>query len=144
MTFIYFINFILSQYIEIITSGRMFYLTITIKNINTYTTIHQDDVLSCRKRRTMKYTKLTLTFFTSLIISSLIITSTHALSPSKGPSKTKFVAKPSSLAAKSFAVRKFGRHIKILSNRFMKSSGCYRIVIKTKSGNRETLKICEK
>jgi hypothetical protein len=92
----------------------------------------------------MKYTKLISTFFASLIISLLISTNSQALSPNKGSTSTKFIANPSNLAAKSFAVRKFGRNIKILSNRYLKSSGCYRIVIKTKSGDRETLKICGK
>ena len=92
----------------------------------------------------MKYTKFISTFFTSLIISSLIITTVQALSSNQKTGRTKFIAKPTSLAAKSFAVRKFGRNIKILSNRYLKSSGCYRIVIKTKSGYRESLKICGK
>jgi hypothetical protein len=92
----------------------------------------------------MKQTTFVSTFFASLIISSLIVTSVQALSSNKKTSKIKFIAKPTSLAAKSFAVRKFGRNIKILSNRYLKSSGCYRIVIKTKSGDRESLKICGK
>ncbi|MCK5810776.1 MAG: hypothetical protein KAH00_06780 [Cocleimonas sp.] len=95
----------------------------------------------------MKHTKLAFVFFSSLIVSSLIITSTHALSPKAPIKKTdrvKLVTKPTSLAAKSFAVKKFGRNIKILSNRLLKSSGCYRIVIKTKGGKRETLKVCGK
>jgi hypothetical protein len=92
----------------------------------------------------MKRTKLMFTFFTSLVISLLINTNTQALSSNKWATSTKFIANPSNLAAKSFAVKKFGRNIKILSNRYLKSSGCYRIVIKTRSGNRETLKICSK
>jgi hypothetical protein len=84
------------------------------------------------------------TLLTSLVTSLLLITSAHALAKNGSTSSTKFVTNPTSLAAKSFALKKFGRNISVLSNRFLKSSGCYRIVIKTKSGNRETLKICGK
>lgn len=91
----------------------------------------------------MKYKQLTLTLFASAIMSSFFITNTLAQTENNPPPiKTKFIAKPTSLAAKSFAVKKFGHNINILSNRFIKKSGCYRIVIKTKIGNRETLKIC--
>jgi hypothetical protein len=93
----------------------------------------------------MKYKKLKLTLFACLITSAFIGTNTYAFTqkPNKTPLiKTKFIANPTSLAAKSFALKKFGRNINILSNRLVKKSGCYKIIIKTKTGNRETLKIC--
>ena len=89
--------------------------------------------------------KLTPCLASVLAVSiSLPITNTQALSPNKEPLKIKFIKKPTRLAAKSFAVKRFGREIKILSNRFFKKSGCYKIVIKTKSGNIEVLRICKK
>ncbi len=90
----------------------------------------------------MKFNKLV--FFIGLMTSFLIITSSHATNKKKVDNKTKFVITPTDLAAKSFAIKKFGRNIDILSNRFSKKSGCYKIVIKTKNGNREALKICRK
>lgn len=89
----------------------------------------------------MKLNKLKLSIFTGLVI-SLFSTSSYTTTANKNIIKIKFINNPTSLAAKSFAVKKFGRNINILSNRFSKKSGCYKIVIKTKSGNRETLQIC--
>ncbi len=91
----------------------------------------------------MKLAPLSLAIVAGITI-SFFITNAQAASPNKEPLKTKFIKKPTRLAAKSFAVKRFGREIKILSNRFFKKSGCYKIVIKTKSGNIETLKICKK
>ena len=79
-----------------------------------------------------------------LMMNLFIISSSHALVERELVIKTIFTKKPTSLAAKSFAVKAFGRNIKILSNKLLESDGCYRIVIKTKSGDRETLKICKK
>jgi hypothetical protein len=81
---------------------------------------------------------------TSLVINLLIVTGAHALAKTESTIKTIFTKKPTSLAAKSFAVKTFGRNIKILSNKLLESDGCYRIVLMTKGGNRETLKICKK
>ena len=66
----------------------------------------------------------------------------------------KFVKKATWLAAKSYAIRQYGRNINILSNRVLKSSitkkyglknsSCRRIVLKTKNDERKTLNICGK
>jgi hypothetical protein len=93
----------------------------------------------------MKYNTLKKIIFSGLFI-GLFFVSSYATTANKTIVKNtveiKFITKPTSLAAKSFAVKKFGRNINILSNRFSKKSGCYKIVIKTKKGDRETLKIC--
>jgi len=66
----------------------------------------------------------------------------------------KFVKKVTWLAAKSYAIRQYGRNINILSNRVLKSSitkkyglkksSCRRVVLKTKDDERKTLNICGK
>jgi hypothetical protein len=58
-----------------------------------------------------------------------------------------YVKKVTRLAAKSYAIRRYGRNIKILSNRLLKNSRigkyiCRRIVLKTRYGDRRTMKIC--
>ena len=90
----------------------------------------------------MKFNKLI--FFIGLITNFLIITNSYAINEKKVDNKTKFINIPTDLAAKSFAIRKFGRNIDILSNRFSKKSGCYKIVIRTRNNTREVLKICPK
>lgn len=83
-----------------------------------------------------------------LMINVFFISSSHALGVKesiikKPVIKTIFIKNPTGLAAKSFAVKTFGRNIKILSNKLLESDGCFRIVVKTKDGDRETLKICK-
>jgi len=91
----------------------------------------------------MEFNKFVI--FTGLVASLLIITSTYAASgKKKGSGEIKYISKPTDLAAKSFAVKKFGRNINILANRFSKKTGCYKIVIKTKKGNVEDLQVCRK
>jgi hypothetical protein len=69
--------------------------------------------------------------------------------------KIKFVTKATKLAAKSYAIKRYGRNINILSNRLikksivkkkygLKNSSCRRVVLKTKNGDRKTLNICDK
>jgi len=83
---------------------------------------------------------------TALMINLFIINSSHALvkkEPVESVIKTIFTKNPTGLAAKSFAVKSFGRNIKVLSNKLLESDGCFRIVVMTKNGTRETLKICK-
>ena len=102
-------------------------------------------------------------FFVSLLISFFIIAGTpvHA-APSgrnttkdnKAKVKIKFVTKATKLAAKSYAIRQYGRNINILSNRVLKktilkkyglkNSSGRRIVLKTKGGTIKTLNICNR
>lgn len=93
----------------------------------------------------MKQNTLKKFIFSGLFISLFFISSYAATNKKpivKNSVEIKFITKPTRLAAKSFAVRKFGRNINVLSNRLSKKSGCYKIVIKTKKGDRKTLKIC--
>lgn len=101
-------------------------------------------------------------FFISFVVGFFIILSSlavHATPSGRNTSKdnltkVKFVIKVTKLAAKSYAIKRYGRNINILSNRSLKSSvikeyglkksTCRRVVLKTKSGDRKTLNICEK
>ena len=102
-------------------------------------------------------------FLISGIVSFFIILSSfsvHANSSGRNTSKDKhpkikFVTKATKLAAKSYAIKRYGRNINILSNRQLKksvvkkkyglkNSSCRRVVLKTKSGDRKTLNICDK
>jgi len=60
--------------------------------------------------------------------------------------------KVTKLAAKSHVIKKYGRNIKILSNKSLKSSSlespnlkkyfCRRVVLKTEGGERKTVNVC--
>ncbi|HFC92404.1 MAG TPA: hypothetical protein ENJ51_06290 [Leucothrix mucor] len=64
------------------------------------------------------------------------------------------VAKATRLAAKSHAIKRYGRNIKILSNRLSRSVSskklgskkyiCRKVVLKTKYGERKTIRVCSK
>ena len=85
----------------------------------------------------MNKSKFKLAIFTSILLSSFISTTIQARSTT-----VKVNVSPTKLGAKYFAMKKYGRNIRILSNRSLKSSGCRRIVVKTATGKRETLKLC--
>lgn len=62
------------------------------------------------------------------------------------------VARATRLAAKSHAIKRYGRNIKILSNRYSRSLSakkpelkkyiCRKVVLKTKHGDRKTVGVC--
>ncbi len=97
----------------------------------------------------------------SLLMSFFIIGGSLVYAKSSGRNTKKdnnieinFVKKATWLAAKSYAIRQYGRNIDILSNRVLKNSivkkyglkksSCRRVVLKTKKDERKTLNICEK
>jgi hypothetical protein len=97
--------------------------------------------------------------FTALIVSSFLCSNVATYATSSGRNTAKdnhmgviYVKKATKLAAKSYAIRRYGRNIKILSNRLSKNvllknsrMGkyiCRRVVLKTKRGDRKTMKIC--
>ena len=55
-------------------------------------------------------------------------------------SHTFHINKVTKLGAKYLTIKKYGKNIRFLSNRRIRS--CQRVVIKTKAGTRETLKYC--
>ncbi|MCK5902337.1 MAG: hypothetical protein KAG28_04245 [Cocleimonas sp.] len=81
---------------------------------------------------------------TSFIVGSFFTLSAYAGSSVLKVKTANAKTAPSRLAAKSMAIKTFGRRIRILSNRVLKTSGCRRIVLKTAQGERETLKLCGK
>jgi len=88
----------------------------------------------------MNYKKLKLVVFTGIIFTSFTITTANAGSILIKAGKSKNAL--SSLTARSHAFKRFGRRIKILSNRRLKLSGCRRISIRTSFGKKEILRIC--
>jgi hypothetical protein len=68
--------------------------------------------------------------------------------------ETVHIVKATKLGVKSYVIKRYGRNINILSNRPLKVASatkpkqkvyrCRRVVIKTRSGDRESLKICDK
>lgn len=87
----------------------------------------------------MNKRKFKLAIFTGVLLSAFMSTTIHA-----GSTTVKVKVSPTKLGAKFLVMKKYGRNIKILSNRSLKKSGCRRIVIKTEAGKRETLKYCAK
>ncbi len=96
---------------------------------------------------------LLMSFF--IIAGSFVYATPSGRNTSKNNNiEIKFVKKATWLAAKSYAIRQYGRNINILSNRVLKSSttkkyglknsSCRRVVLKTKNGERKTLNICGK
>jgi len=100
-------------------------------------------------------------FLVSFLINFYIFTNSFVYATPSGRNtfkdngiKIKFVTKATKLAAKSYAIKQYGRNINILSNRALKSStikkyglknsSCRRVVLKTKIGERKTLNICGK
>lgn len=95
--------------------------------------------------------KLVLVIFPFLWGSAFGYTGASGRNIVKHSSGVIMVARATKLAAKSHAIKRYGRNIKILSNRFSKnvsSEGerggyiCRRVVLKTQYGDRKTLGIC--
>jgi hypothetical protein len=85
------------------------------------------------------------------ITASAVTASGRNTSKEKSPSVV-IVDKVTKLAAKSHVIKKYGRNIKILSNKSFKSSSlkqpklekyfCRRVVLMTEAGERKTVNIC--
>jgi hypothetical protein len=102
-----------------------------------------------------KILSIVLIVFLFLQFSSIAYATSSGRNMTKGtPSKVVMVDKATKLAAKSYVIKKYGRNIKILSNRHLSSESlekpelkkynCRKIVLKTRTGDRKTLKICGK
>lgn len=96
-----------------------------------------------------------LTAFSFLCIHSALYATTAGRNDGKdNKDKTIHIVKATKLGVKSYLIKRYGRNINILSNRSLKVASakkpqqkiyrCRRVVVKTKSGNRESLKICDK
>lgn len=99
--------------------------------------------------------------FTTLIVFSSVFGSAFSYAESYGRNTIKnnnsrviIVARATRLAAKSHAIKRYGRNIKILSNRLSRSlslrkSGlkkyiCRKVVLKTRRGDRKTVGVCSR
>lgn len=95
----------------------------------------------------------------SLLLIS-IVCCFHWVTASAGRNTTKeqspniiIADKVTKLAAKSHVIKKYGRNIKILSNKSLKNSSsespnlkkyiCRRVVLKTEGGERKTVNVCK-
>lgn len=93
-----------------------------------------------------------LTIFSFLWGSAFSYASSSGRNTVKNNSGVIFVARATRLAAKSYAIKRYGRNIKILSNRFSKNVFpakseekkyiCRKVVLKTRHGDRKTLRVC--
>jgi hypothetical protein len=96
-----------------------------------------------------------LTAFSFLCLHSVLYaTSTGRNGGKDNKDETIHIVKATKLGVKSYIIKRYGRNINILSNRPLKIVSakkpqqkiyrCRRVVVKTRSGNRESLKICDK